>query len=81
MNQKQQLLKHMALEEHITNLQAIAVYRIYNIKGRINELRNDGWPIETTFHTDRTGKKYARYALPEIERGNAYAASCVRRAA
>lgn len=68
MTQKFQLLKHLATEPHITQLQAIAVYRVYNLKGRINELRNDGWDIETTYHVDGTGKRYARYSLAEYDR-------------
>lgn len=57
------LLRHMALHGHITQLEAISLYRIFNIKGRINDLRNQGWPIQTDMRTDATGKRYARYSL------------------
>jgi hypothetical protein len=63
LNQQHTLLLHLAQEPHITQLQAIAVHRVYNIKGRINDLRKEGWDITTEFHTDRTGKRYARYSL------------------
>lgn len=71
MNQKHTLLRHLATEPHITQLQAIAVHRIYNIKGRICDLRDDGWDVCTEYHTDRTGKRYARYSLPESDREHA----------
>jgi hypothetical protein len=63
MSQVMTLLHHLATESHITQLQAIGVHRIYNLKGRINDLRKAGWSITTTFHVDRAGKRYARYSL------------------
>jgi hypothetical protein len=68
MNQQHTLLLHLTQEPHITQLQAIAVHRVYNIKGRINDLRKEGWEIETAYHTDRTGKRYARYSLADHQK-------------
>ncbi len=71
MNQQHTLLQHLAQEQHITQLQAIAVHRVYNIKGRISDLRKEGGTALTEFHTDRTGKRYARYSLAAIQKPRA----------
>jgi len=63
MNQQQKILTHLREYGHITALQAIGVYRIFNLKGRIFDLRAAGYPIETDMVTDATGKRYARYHL------------------
>lgn len=63
MSQKTILLRHLSRGLSITQLEAIGLYRVFNLKGRINDLRNDGYPIITGMMTDVTGKTYARYTL------------------
>ena len=63
MSQKTTLLRHLKKGNHITALEAIGLFRVFNLKGRINELRNDGHDISTEMVADGTGKRYARYTL------------------
>jgi hypothetical protein len=60
-SQNQVLLKHLRSNEYITQLEAIGLYRVFNLKGRIDELRKAGHDIVTDMRTDATGKRYARY--------------------
>lgn len=75
MNQTDTLLKHMVENDHITAMQAIGLYRVGNIKGRISELRDPrrpwSWDVITVMMEDPTGKKYARYSLPKHEKQRA----------
>ena len=63
--QKQIILDHLRRDEDITLLTAIGVYRIFNLKARINELRDMGFNISTTMKRDNTNKAYASYSLEE----------------
>ena len=65
MSQKDIIMKHLRSGQELTILKAIGVYRIYNLKARINELRDSGVPIVTTMKVDATGKSYASYTLAE----------------
>ena len=65
MSQEQTILKHMREHGSITMLEAFGVYRIFNLKGRIADLRCKGMAIETTMKRDDTGKSYASYSLAE----------------
>lgn len=63
MSQTEQILTHLRAGNDLTILEAIGVYRIFNLKARINELRTDGHSISTEMRTDATGKRYASYRL------------------
>lgn len=63
MNQKELLLQHLRDNSHVTQLEAMALYRIFNLKARIEELRKEGVVIHTDMRKDATGKRYARYTL------------------
>ena len=65
MNQKQLILKHLRTGANLTILEALGVYRIFNLKARINELRKAGYDIRTEMRVDHTGKQYASYSLKE----------------
>jgi len=65
MSQKDIILKHLRSGSHLTILEAMSLYRIFNLKARIDELRKAGHKITTTMRVDRTGKVYARYTLEE----------------
>lgn len=66
-SQNRKILQH--LEEHgsITSRQAMAVYDIYRLASRINDLRNAGYPITTemVYETKWDGStvRYAKYHL------------------
>jgi hypothetical protein len=62
-SQNQVLIRHLRSNQYITQLEAIGLYRVFNLKGRIDELRKAGHPIVTDMRTDATGKRYARYVL------------------
>ena len=57
------IMDHMRDKGSISFLEAFGVYRIFNLKGRIADLRGRGEVIYTTMKTDETGKKYAEYSL------------------
>lgn len=63
MSQCDTILKHIGEKGRITQLEAIGVHRIFNLKGRINDLRKRGYRIRTNMKTDPTGKAYAEYVL------------------
>lgn len=63
MSQTEQILTHLRAGRDLTILEAIGVYRIFNLKARINELRKGGHSIVTEMRTDATGKRYASYRL------------------
>lgn len=63
LSQTELLIRHMLTNSHITALQALGLYRVFNMKGRIHDLRKAGWNIETDMQTDATGKTYARYSV------------------
>jgi hypothetical protein len=65
--QNQLVLDHLITTDHLTQLQAIGVYGIYRLAGRVWELNKwlEGSPyaIETEMVRDPRGKSYARYRL------------------
>jgi hypothetical protein len=63
MTQKQKVLRHMTLNNHITPLEAMGLYGIFRLAARIFELRASGIEIDTNVVTSPTGLPYARYSL------------------
>lgn len=61
--QEQMVLDHLYKHDHITPLEALGVYRIFRLAGRIFSLRQLGWNIETEYARDANGKTYAKYRL------------------
>jgi Helix-turn-helix domain len=71
------ILEHMRDKGSISVLEAIGVYRIFNLTGRIADMRikhrkGQGPAIHTEMKSDSTGKTYASYSLA-VE--DAYAAA------
>lgn len=72
------ILRHLVLHDHLTTLEGFGLYRIFNLKGRITELRGCSsapaefveFPItiQTEMRDDGTGKTYARYSLSTTEK-------------
>lgn len=63
MTQKETLLRHLKRKKTISQYEALLVYGIARLASRIDELRKDGWSIETIMKTDEKGKRYARYRM------------------
>lgn len=63
MSHEELILNHLSKNNHITMLEALGVYRIFNLRGRISDLRKKGYKIETEMKKDATGKSYAAYSL------------------
>jgi len=78
LSQHDLIIQHLVNHSHLTNFEAIGLYRIFNLKGRVTELRGctsaperfNKHPVfvETEMRTDGTGKKYARYSLRTSEK-------------
>ncbi len=49
----------------LTAFEAIGLYRVFRLAARIQELREEGYEINTVIKYDTTGKSYARYWLAE----------------
>lgn len=62
MSQKEMLLKHLK-RKTISQYEALLVYGIARLASRIDELRKEGWNIETIMKRDDKGKRYARYRM------------------
>lgn len=62
MSQKEVLLKHLK-RKTISQYEALLVYGIARLASRIDELRQEGWNIETIMKRDDKGKRYARYRM------------------
>jgi hypothetical protein len=61
-NQKYQILNHLQSGKKITPLEALDQFGCMRLASRINELRKDGYPIETKMMSDST-KHWAEYSL------------------
>ena len=66
MSQNQKILKHLKEKGSITSLEAIMEYRVLRLSGRILELREAGYDIQTVMvESSNPGSAgdYARYHL------------------
>lgn len=61
-NQKQQILNHLQSGKKITPLEALDQFGCMRLASRINELRDEGYPIETKMMSDKE-KRWAEYSL------------------
>ena len=63
LSQNKIILRHLE-KQPITLLDALMKYSVFNLSARINELRSQGYYIETVYRTDADSKKtYAEYRL------------------
>ena len=60
---KMQILNHLLGQKHISQLEALGVYRCFRLAAVIHELRKEGYNIQSHWSVDATGKKYKRYYL------------------
>ena len=67
LKQTERVLRHLRDFGSLTALEAMSDYGIMHLASRIDELRKDGWPIQTVpvQGKNRYGEKttYARYVL------------------
>lgn len=61
-NQKYQILNHLQSGKKITPLEALDQFGCMRLASRINELRDEGYPIETKMMSDKD-KRWAEYSL------------------
>ena len=47
-SQKQEILRYLAKGKELTQLQALEYFGCCRLAARIKDLRDDGWPVETT---------------------------------
>ena len=57
------VLNHLNTFQHITPVEAAAVYKVRSLPKRISELKSMGYPIKTSLHKDATGQRYAKYSI------------------
>ncbi len=68
LTQKKQVLAHLqsyvgTKRQTLTHYVAQGIYRISRLSARIEELRDEGWMIQSTPKRDNTGTKYIQYSL------------------
>lgn len=66
MNQNQAILKHLKKHRKITPLEALRLYGVFRLSGRVLELRQAGNRIKTTIievSSERGKKRVAEYSL------------------
>lgn len=68
--QKTQILMHMRTKGPVTPLSALKLFGCFRLAARIDDLRKDGWLINSTMVTHR-GKRYASYSLAHVKQGRA----------
>jgi hypothetical protein len=74
LKQKEMVLSHLhSINEDgerrgITAIEALALYRVMRLAPRIEELKKDGYNIESRAKRDNTGKRYVRYFLDGTKR-------------
>jgi hypothetical protein len=65
MSQKMIVLNHLRNERSLCAMDAIMLYRIHRLAGRIYDLKKMGHVIRADMETDPTGKRRFRYTLEE----------------
>ena len=64
-SQKTAILHHMRKRGSITPVLALRLYGSFRLASRIEELRRDGWLINSVMVT-RRNKRYASYSLAHV---------------
>lgn len=57
------LLRAFQRGERLTVAEALDKYRVYALSQRAGELRRQGWPIESEWHTCASGARVKRYGM------------------
>lgn len=72
MSQSDAILDALKRGETLTALDALARFRCLRLSGRVLELRQKGYAIETRIVETPSGKRIAEYSLPIIAKGATY---------
>lgn len=62
LTQKEIVINHIERYGSITPLEALTRYGIMRLASRVNDLRNEGWCIQSTMK-QHDGRKYASYSM------------------
>ena len=62
LSQKNRILNSLKRGDYMTSLKALRLFGCLNLKGRIFEIRELGYPVETSW-IKRDGKIYAKYQI------------------
>ena len=62
MSQEQDIVHHLHNIGGLTPLEALERYGCFRLASRINDLRQEGYKIQTLM-VENNGKKYAKYVL------------------
>lgn len=65
--QNKKVLRYMKKHGSITAREAMLSMEIYRLGARIWDLRHEGYEIVSAFETSKTGRRYKRYMLKEVE--------------
>ena len=68
--QNQRILNHLQKGRKITPLQALDKFDCFRLSARINEIRNDGYPVQRDTVKTKSGKHVARYFMNTSEKPN-----------
>lgn len=63
MSQEISILQHLQSGQTITSLDALKMFGCFRCASRINELRREGYNIETRM-IESNGKRFAEYFIP-----------------
>ena len=64
-SQEEKILEYMRRKGSITSMEAFNDLHITRLSGRIFDLRESGYNIETLWETNQYGSRYGRYVLQE----------------
>jgi hypothetical protein len=67
-SQKTAILRHMRTQGPITPLLALKLYQSFRLASRIEELRRDGWLINSRL-ISKNGKRFSEYSLAHVKQG------------
>lgn len=62
MSHEKQIFNHLKSGKSITAIEALSLYGCLRLAARIEEIRNDGFPVQSKI-ISQNGKRFARYSL------------------
>lgn len=67
LTQEERVLNHLRDFGSITSMQAFRLYDMTRLSAVIFNLREDGYDIPMTWEVSKSGKRYGRYFMREVE--------------
>lgn len=65
-NARERILHHLQQVGHITPIEALTIFGIQRLAPRIEELRREGFVIDTKVRMDTQGRRYCRYEIRAV---------------